>query len=247
MIAGQEFAILTVVWPARLLCLFNSVVVNRPGASQRTAIEIFTMAKLYFYYAAMNAGKSTTLLQSAHNYEERGMRVLLFTPIVDHRDGIGNISSRIGLSRDAIAFPPEYDLYVAIREQQNQGKIGCVLVDEAQFLTPQQVLQLTLVADRLSIPVLCYGLRTDFQGEPFDGSKYLLAWADEICEIKTICHTGKKATMNARLDQHGNRVWAGDQIEIGSHYVALSRGEFQLERVSPVAYDPPETRSRRSG
>ncbi len=197
------------------------------------------MAKLYFYYSAMNAGKSTTLLQSAHNYEERGMHVLLFTPALDTRAGVGTISSRIGLARPAIAFAESDDLFVQIRDDHRQCPVDCVLVDEAQFLTPAQVLQLTLVADRLGVPVLCYGIRTDFRGEPFEGSKYLLAWADELVEIKTICHTGKKATMNARLDANGNRVWAGAQVEIGSHYVAVSRAEFQLDRVSPVGYCPP--------
>lgn len=197
------------------------------------------MAKLYFYYSAMNAGKSTTLLQSAHNYEERGMHVLLFTPALDTRAGVGTISSRIGLARPAVAFTDRDDLFVQIRKDHRQCPIDCVLVDEAQFLTPAQVLQLTLVADRLGIPVLCYGIRTDFRGEPFEGSKYLLAWADELVEIKTICHTGKKATMNARLDSNGNRVWTGAQVEIGSHYVAVSRKEFQLDRVSPVGYSPP--------
>ncbi len=205
------------------------------------------MAKLYFYYSAMNAGKSTTLLQSAYNYEERGMKVLLFTPNVDDRSGVGVISSRIGLSRDAIAFAKSDDLFLQVHERnetnklESDSKIGCVLVDEAQFLSPEQVLQLTLVADRIGIPVLCYGLRTDFQGEPFEGSKYLLAWSDELIEIKTICHTGKKATMNARMDVEGNRVWEGEQIEIGTNYVSLSRKEFQLERVSPVNYLIPES------
>ncbi len=198
------------------------------------------MAKLYFYYSAMNAGKSTTLLQSAYNYEERGMKVLLYTSVVDDRAGVGTIASRIGLAREAIAFHNSDDLFVDIRDRDQHEKISCVLVDEAQFLTPRQVLQLTLVADRLSIPVLCYGIRTDFRGEPFEGSKYLLAWADELTEIKTICHTGKKATMNARLNASGQRVWEGEQIEIGTHYVALSRGEFQLERVSPIDYKIPE-------
>ncbi len=204
------------------------------------------MAKLYFYYSAMNAGKSTTLLQSAHNYEERGMRVLLYTPNIDHRSGVGVISSRIGLRREAIAIAADDDLFADVRNRLevetpigNSG-ISCVLVDEAQFLSPAQVLQLTLIADQLSIPVLCYGIRTDFQGEPFPGSKYLLAWADELIEIKTICHTGKKATMNARIDAQGNRVWKGEQIEIGTNYVSLSRKEFQLERVSPVAQQPTE-------
>ena len=198
------------------------------------------MAKLYFYYSAMNAGKSTTLLQSAYNYEERGMNVLLFTPSVDDRAGTGTISSRIGLSRQAIAFAKTDNLFDETESRHEEllvenGKgISCVLVDESQFLTPKQVLQLTMVCDRLAIPVLCYGLRTDFRGEPFDGSKYLLAWADELTEIKTICHSGRKATMNARLDNEGNRVWEGQQIEIGTNYVSLSRKEFQLERVSPV-------------
>ena len=188
----------------------------------------------------MNAGKSTTLLQSAHNYEERGMRVMLHTPQLDNRDGVGIVSSRIGLDRKADAFSQTDDLYAKISDAHQVLPVDCILVDESQFLTCQQVLQLTLVADRLGIPVLCYGIRTDFQGEPFEGSKYLLAWADELIEIKTICRSGKKATMNARLDQNGNRVWTGEQIEIGSHYEALSRKEFHLERVSPVGYHPPE-------
>lgn len=195
------------------------------------------MAKLYFYYSAMNAGKSTTLLQSAYNYEERGMRVMLFTPCVDDRSGVGRIASRIGLEREAFAFSNDHDLFKHIQEETAESKISCVLVDESQFLTPKQVLQLTLVCDRLSIPVLCYGIRTDFQGEPFDGSKYLLAWADELTEIKTICSSGKKATMNARMDAEGNRVWEGEQIQIGTNYISLSRKEFQLHRVSSIDYD----------
>ena len=193
------------------------------------------MAKIYFYYSAMNAGKSTTLLQSAHNYEERGMRVLVFTPKLDNRDGVGMVSSRIGLTRQATVFSKEDDLYDQVQSVQSSDKIHCILIDEAQFLTPIQVLQISRVTDRLDIPVLCYGIRTDFQGEPFEGSKYLLAWADELIEIKTICRSGKKATMNARLDSEGNRVWAGDQIDIGTHYVALSRKEFCLDRVSPIS------------
>lgn len=200
------------------------------------------MAKLYFYYSAMNAGKSTTLLQAAHNYEERGMRVLLYTPIIDNRDGVGSISSRIGLTREAIAFTGDFDLYEDIRRQTQEAKVACVFIDEAQFMSPAQVLQLTMVCDQLGIPVLCYGLRTDFVGEPFEGSKYLLAWADELGEIKTICHSGKKATMNARLDENGDRVYEGDQVSIGHHYVALSRREFMLPRVSPVGYAPPAKR-----
>lgn len=201
------------------------------------------MAKLYFYYSAMNAGKSTTLLQSAYNYEERGMEVLLFTPNIDDRSGVGVVSSRIGLSRDAIAFSKTDDLFEQVKNVacgSDSKKISCVLVDEAQFLQSQQALQLTMVADQLSIPVLCYGLRTDFRGEPFEGSKYLLAWADELIEIKTICHSGKKATMNARVDADGNRVWEGEQIEIGTNYVSLSRKEFQLAKVSPILQRPVE-------
>jgi len=193
------------------------------------------MAQLYFYYSAMNAGKSTTLLQSAHNYEERGMQTLLYTPAIDDRSGQPRIHSRLGISSDAIAFGKDYDFFESIRQRQQAGPVHCVLIDEAQFLEPIQVLQLTLVCDRLSIPVLCYGIRTDFQGEPFEGSKYLLAWADNLVEIKTICRSGKKATMNARLDEHGNQVTEGAQIDIGLHYEAMSRKEFRLDEVSPVA------------
>lgn len=185
----------------------------------------------------MNAGKSTTLLQSAHNYEERGMSVMLFTPNVDDREGVGTISSRIGLRREVIGFGGECDLFEVIRQQQATCKTDCVLVDEAQFLTPTQVLQLTMVCDQLDIPVLCYGIRTDFKGEPFPGSKYLLAWAEDLIEIKTVCRTGKKATMNARLDADGNPVVEGDQIDIGHHYIALSRREFDLPSKTPVPYD----------
>lgn len=193
------------------------------------------MAKLYFYYSAMNAGKSTALLQAAHNYEERGMRVLLFTPIIDHRSGVGVISSRIGMSREAHAFETPFDLFAEIAREHESSPVACVFVDESQFLTAEQVLQLTGVCDRVGVPVLCYGLRTDFRGEPFEGSKYLLAWADVLGEIKTICHSGKKAIMNARLDEQGNRVSEGEQIEIGLNYVALSRKEFGLDQVSPIA------------
>ena len=195
------------------------------------------MAKLYFYYSAMNAGKSTNLLQSAYNYEDRGMLVLLFTPRVDSRDGEGIISSRIGLSRPAIAFNPDHDLFKHIRDENESDPVHCVFVDESQFLSAEQVLQLTLVCDRLNVPVLCFGIRTDFQGEPFPGSKYLLSWADELTEIKTICHSGKKATMNARLDSEGNRIFQGEQIDVGHHYVALSRKEFQLEKATALDYN----------
>jgi len=192
------------------------------------------MAQLYFYYSAMNAGKSTTLLQSAHNYQERGMHAMLFTPALDDRMGSRKIHSRIGITAEATAFAEAYDFFDAISKAQQTQPVHCVLIDEAQFLTALQVLQLTQVCDQLSIPVLCYGIRTDFRGEPFEGSKYLLAWADNLIEIKTICRSGKKATMNARLDKAGNRVTEGEQIDIGHHYEALSRKEFHLEEVSPV-------------
>ena len=197
------------------------------------------MAKLYFYYSAMNAGKSTTLLQSAYNYEERGMRVILLTPRVDTRYGEGKITSRIGVQRDALAFDESFDVLRHVAQEHRERPVHCVLVDEAQFLTPQQVLQLTLICDHLNIPVLTYGLRTDFRGEPFEGSKYLLAWAEEIIELKTICPSGKKATMNARQDERGQRVLDGEQISIGHHYVAMSRRQFELQKVSPIRYELP--------
>ncbi len=188
------------------------------------------MAKLYFYYSAMNAGKTTTLLQSAYNYHERGMRTLLLTPSVDTRFGDGVVTSRIGLSAQGRRFAPDDDLCVATRSDIDaRGTLHCVLVDEAQFLTRAQVWQLGDVADRLGVPVLAYGLRTDFRGEPFEGSKYLLAWADNIEEIKTICHTGRKATMVVRVDERGRAVTEGPQVEIGGNerYVSVSRAEFK--------------------
>lgn len=197
------------------------------------------MAKLYFYYAAMNAGKSTTLLQSAYNYEERGMRALLFTPKLDDRYGAGKISSRIGVQREAIMFTQQDDLLLRTARENVERTVHCVLVDEAQFLTAQQVLQLTLICDRLNIPVLTYGLRTDFRGEPFEGSKYLLAWAEELIELKTICPSGKKATMNARINQQGERVLEGEQVSIGHHYIALSRKNFDLPTATPITYEVP--------
>jgi thymidine kinase len=199
------------------------------------------MAKLYFYYAAMNAGKSTTLLQSAHNYEERGLEVLLFTPKLDNRYGIGKITSRIGLEREAQIFDRTTDLLTEVFRVHQEKDLDCILVDEAQFCTQTQVLQLTLICDKLDIPVLAYGLRTDFQGEPFEGSRYLLAWAEELAEIKTVCSSGKKATMNARLTADGERIWEGAQVDIGHHYLAMSRREFELERVTPLEYAIPQS------
>lgn len=188
------------------------------------------MAKLYFYFSAMNAGKTTTLLQSAHNYRERGMRVLILTPRLDDRAGAGTVASRIGLRADGLAFTPADDLQQAVSADiAAHGALHCVLVDEAQFLGKAQVWQLSEVVDALRIPVLCYGLRTDFRGELFEGSQYLLAWADELSEIKTICHSGKKATMNVRLDAQGRAVQDGPQVEIGGNerYVSVSRAEFK--------------------
>ncbi|MBS0515651.1 MAG: thymidine kinase [Proteobacteria bacterium] len=188
------------------------------------------MAKLYFYYSAMNAGKTTTLLQSAHNYHERGMRTLIFTPRLDDRYGQGVVASRIGLKAEGRIFTRDDDLVRLAQDDIGaNGALHCVLVDEAQFLSKAQVWQLTEIVDRLNIPVLSYGLRTDFRGELFDGSQYLLAWADNLVEIKTICHTGRKATMVVRVDEHGHAVVDGPQVEIGGNdrYVSVSRGEFK--------------------
>jgi thymidine kinase len=188
------------------------------------------MAKLYFYYSAMNAGKTTTLLQSAHNYRERGMRVLILTPRLDDRAGSGTVASRIGLHAQGTGFGRGDDLeQLARADIAAHGKLDCVLVDEAQFLTKAQAWQLGEVVDALRVPVLCYGLRTDFRGELFEGSAALLAWADELEEIKTICHSGKKATMTVRVDEAGRAVQQGPQVEIGGNerYVSVSRAEFK--------------------
>jgi len=188
------------------------------------------VAKLYFYYSAMNAGKTTMLLQSAHNYHERGMRTLIYTPRLDDRFGVGVVQSRIGLKAVASVFERESDLERTTEEDiQQHGLLHCVLVDEAQFLTKAQVWQLTEVVDQLDIPVLAYGLRTDFQGELFEGSRYLLAWADSLTELKTICHTGRKASMVIRVDENGRALTHGAQVEIGGNerYVSVSRAEFK--------------------
>ena len=176
------------------------------------------MAKLHFYYSAMNAGKSTTLLQSSYNYQERGMTTLLFTPKIDNRHGVGKISSRIGLQAQAVAFDDDLNLFQYVHTVlQKDPKLACVLIDEAHFLNKQQVRQCCRICDDLNLPVLAYGLRTDFRGEPFLGSLYLLALADILIEIKTICHCGKKATMNQRIDAAGQVVMEGNQIEIGGN------------------------------
>jgi len=187
------------------------------------------MAKLYFYYSAMNAGKSTVLLQSSYNYRERGMGTLVLAPEVDHRDGLGEVSSRIGLKATAHVFDTAENLFQLCRRTVDVRPLHCVLVDEAQFMTRKQVWQLTEVADELDIPVLAYGLRTDFQGNLFEGSQYLLAWADSLIEIKTICHCGRKATMVLRIGQDGTAVREGAQVEIGGNdrYVSVCRQHFK--------------------
>jgi thymidine kinase len=187
------------------------------------------MAKVYFYYAAMNAGKTTVLLQSSYNYRERGMRTLLFTPAIDTRYGLGRIESRIGLRSGAIALSGSDNILLRVRSEHQTQAVACVLVDEAQFLTVEQVWELSEVADALDIPVLCYGLRTDFQGKLFPGSATLLGIADDLTELKTICSCGRKATMNLRVDQDGRAATQGRQVEIGGNtrYVATCRRHFK--------------------
>src|SRR5262245_29433078 len=186
------------------------------------------MAKVYFYSSAMNAGKSTVLLQSSYNYRERGMRTRLFTPSIDTRYGTGRIESRIGLRSGAIPLASTDDIFARVRTEHQSQPVACVLVDEAQFLTPAQVWQIAEVADGLDIPVLCYGLRTDFQGKLFPGSATLLGIADDLTELKTICFCGRKATMNLRVDRDGRAVKEGDQVEIGGNnrYIATCRRHF---------------------
>lgn len=186
------------------------------------------MAKLYFYYASMNAGKSTTLLQADFNYRERGMATMLWTAGVDDRAGAGRIASRIGLAADAHGFSAETDLFAEIVARIDAGSLACVLVDEAQFLSRPQVLDLARVCDELGVPVLCYGLRTDFRGELFEGSAALLALADILVELKAVCECGAKATMNLRIDAQGEPVGEGEQTAIGGNerYVALCRRHF---------------------
>lgn len=186
------------------------------------------MAKLYFYYASMNAGKSTTLLQADFNYRERGMRTILFTAAIDDRAGEAMIASRIGLSASAITFDADMDLRLRMVKEIDAGPVHCVLVDEAQFLTSTQVDQLATVADGLGVPVLAYGLRTDFRGALFEGSARLLALADALIEIKSVCQCGRKATMNLRVDAAGRAVVDGAQTEIGGNdrYIAMCRRHF---------------------
>ena len=190
------------------------------------------MAKLYFYYASMNAGKSTTLLQADFNYRERGMETMLWTAAIDDRYDVGAITSRIGLQADAHLFTPDTDLYDDVMAEHARRPLACVLVDEAQFLSRAQVLHLARLADEANIPVVTYGLRTDFNAQLFPGSAVLLGIADSLVELKGVCECGRKATMNLRVDQHGRAVLEGAQTEIGGNdrYVALCRKHFMEMR-----------------
>ena len=196
------------------------------------------MAKLYFYYSTMNAGKSTALLQASHNYHERGMRTLVYTAALDDRGG-GRVQSRIGISGEARHFAVGQDLFADIVADHSTGALACVLVDEAQFLSADQVRQLARVVDELDVPVLCYGLRTDFRGQLFPGSAQLLAWADNLVELKTICHCGRKATMVVRTAADGRIEQQGAQVEIGGNerYVSLCRRHFTRAMAQGIVYD----------
>lgn len=189
------------------------------------------MVKLYFYYSSMNAGKSTTLLQSSFNYQERGMETMLFTAALDDRYAPGTITSRIGLEAPATTFDSATDIRGMVEAEHGRRRLSCILVDEAQFLTRAQVFQLASICDELNIPVLAYGLRTDFQANLFEGSAHLLALADTLVELKTICACGRKAIMNLRVDSAGNPVRDGVQTEIGGNdrYVVLCRKHY-MER-----------------
>ena len=192
------------------------------------------MAKLHFFYSTMNAGKSTLLLQAAHNYRERGMQTYLMTAQMDTRAGQGKIASRIGIEEEADTFNPHEDMFEKVKARLDLGPLACIFIDEAQFLSKIQVQQLGQIVDDLNIPVLAFGIRTDFQGELFEGSKYLLAWSDNLKEIKTVCHCGRKATMVVRIDKTGEIISEGVQIEVGGNerYVPLCRKDFYMKRLS---------------
>ena len=187
------------------------------------------MAKLYFNYSTMNAGKSTVLLQASHNYVERGMQTYLLTAALDHRAGQARIASRIGIGADADTFAPGEDLFVKIKARLADGPCACVFIDESQFLEADQVWQLARAVDDLGVPIMCFGLRVDFQGKLFPGSAALLALADEMREVRTICHCGKKATMVVRKDASGNVLKDGDQVQVGGNesYVSLCRRHWR--------------------
>lgn len=196
---------------------------------QATKLAVNFMAQLYFYYSSMNAGKSTHLLQSSYNYNECGLRTVLYTAQIDDRYSQGKISSRLGINADAQLFNSDTDLLGEINLMQVHEPIACVLIDEAQFLTKTQVKQLTDIVDKLHIPVLAYGIRTDFLGQTFSGSAALLAWADKLVELKTICHCGRKANFVIRLNSDGNAAIDGAQVEVGGNerYQALCRKHFK--------------------
>ena len=191
------------------------------------------MAKLYFNYSSMNAGKSTALLQADYNYRERGMTTILFTSSKDERYGKNEIVSRIGISAPAAYFFEDTNLYETFVKESKKEPIDCVLIDEAQFLSKEQVYQLGRIVDELDTPVLTFGIRTDFRGELFEGSKYLLAWSDNIKEIKTVCHCGSKATMVIRINSKGDIILQGSQIEVGGNesYIPLCRKHFNLKQI----------------
>ncbi|MFN3844862.1 MAG: thymidine kinase [Paracoccaceae bacterium] len=187
------------------------------------------MAKLYFNYSTMNAGKSTLLLQAAHNYRERGMDTYLITAQFDNRSGDGRIASRIGIGEAADTFAPDEDMFAKIKTRLDLRPLACIFIDEAQFLSKDQVWQLARAVDDLGVPVMCYGLRVDFQGNLFPGSAALLAWADEMREVRTICHCGKKATMVVRKGDDGSALRDGAQVVIGGNetYVSLCRRHWR--------------------
>ena len=201
--------------------------------------QVSQMAKLYFYYSAMNAGKTTTLVQSAYNYCERGMNTIVLKPEIDERYNSSIVRSRIGLETDAKTIGAKDNLFLLIKETNSKNPLSCVLLDEAQFLTKSQVFSLGEIVDKLEIPVLAYGLRSDFRGELFEGSLHLLAWADELVEIKTICHCGKKAGMVLRLNENGEPVNIGDQVKIGGNdiYVSVCRKHFKQQQAENILDD----------
>lgn len=187
------------------------------------------MAQLYFYYSSMNAGKSTHLLQSSYNYQERNLTTVIYTAKIDDRFAQGKVASRLGIDADAFLFDEQNNLFSEIAQKNDHTKIDCVLIDEAQFLSTEQVKQLTDIVDLLHIPVLAYGIRTDFLGQTFSGSAALLAWADKLIELKTICHCGRKANFVVRRDASGAVVQGGEQVEVGGNerYEPLCRAHFK--------------------
>lgn len=214
-------------------CMTHNVCVpaRQPHLERRTHLPVKNpMAKLYFHYSTMNAGKSTVLLQAAHNYVERGMTPYLITAQFDNRAGDGRVASRIGIGQDADTFAPDEDLFTKIESRLQSGPCACIFIDEAQFLSSDQVWQLARAVDDLGVPIMCYGLRVDFQGMLFPGSATLLALADEMREVRTICHCGKKATMVVRLDADGQAIKEGAQVQIGGNetYVSLCRRHWRI-------------------